>query len=63
MHRDRNMILDVFRDPKTSCLPDELVALILDIAGMANIGRRISVFSIFFPRLVTRKKNAKRVES
>ena len=47
-------IIDIFR-PQRVFLPDDLLYLILEIAGLANVGRSLSTFTIYFPRLIQTK--------
>jgi hypothetical protein len=47
-------IIDIFR-PQHVFLPDDLLYLILEIAGLANVGRSLSTFTIYFPRLIQTK--------
>ena len=56
MHVAKKTIIDIFR-PRRVLLPDVLLYLILEIAGLANVGRSLSTFTIYFPRLVQRTNN------
>jgi hypothetical protein len=56
MHVAKKTIIDIFR-PRRVLLPDVLLYLILEIAGLANVGRSLSTFTIYFPRLVQRTSN------
>ena len=57
MHVAKKTIIDIFR-PRNVFLPDDLLYLILEIAGLANVGRTLSTFTIFFPRLVQRNNES-----
>ena len=56
MRLAKKTVVDIFR-PRRVLLPDVLLYLILEIAGLANVGRSLSTFTIYFPRLVQRTSN------
>ena len=57
MREHKSAVLNMFfGDPEDRPLPDPLLLIILEIAGLAHLGHRLMTYTLFFPRLIQRRR-------